>query len=109
MELFKVLQIIYTILDFILTKICGYSLRDGWTEDKKRAKNKGQGHLMSILSRKKDNLLAPRHFLIYPSSFILKHENYLDSIDYVLNNDNVVLMGLTKTKVVDMASKFEQD
>ena len=43
-------------------------------------------------------ILIPRHFLIYPSSFILKHECYLDPIDYVLKNDNVVLMGVTKTK-----------
>ena len=28
----------------------------------------------------------------------MKHECYLDPVDYVLKNDNVVLMGVTKTK-----------
>ena len=101
MEIFTVIRNIYMILDYILITLSKYSLVNGWISDQVMAKKKNLGHLMRIVSRKTENLLVPRHFAaISPSDFLLRHEDYIDPVEYVLNCDNVVLMGVSKTKVI---------
>ena len=86
-------------LDFILTSISSYSLVNGWKSDRNNmSKKKNFGHLLSVIGRRWENLSVPRHFLVDPSSFILRHECYIDPIEFVLNNDGVVLMGVSKNK-----------
>lgn len=95
-KVFKFIRSIYLILDFVLNLVIGYSLVHGWAKDKIKAKNAGnQGHLMKIIGRCTQNLAGT----YYPSNFMLRHESYIENpIDFVLNNDNVTLMGMSKTK-----------
>ena len=101
MEIFAIMRNVYMILDYILITLFKYSLVNGWISDQIMAKKKNQGHLMRILNRKTENLLVPRHFAaISPADFLLRHEDYIDPVEYVLNCDNVVLMGVSKSKVI---------
>ena len=97
-------------LDFILTSISTYSLVNGWKSDRNNmSKKKNFGHLLRIIGRRWENLSVPRHFLVDPSSFILYHECYIDPVEYVLNNDGVVLMGVSKDKAWFSVTKSSAD
>ena len=47
------------------------------------------GHLLSIKARCTSSLARSS----YPSNFILRHDKYVDPLEFVLNNDRVTLMG----------------
>ena len=88
-RIFKVVRIIYMIMDMFLWKVIGYSLVNGW----KKERIKGTGHLVKIIERSTENP-ACQNFL---HNFILKHDSYIDPTEYVLQNDFVTLMGASET------------
>ena len=85
------------LINYLLSSSFGYSLVYGWKKDQKLAKNNVDkfGHLMSIYGRFSHNFAAT----VSEDNFILRHDSYLDPIDYVLNNDQVILMTVSPTQV----------
>ena len=99
-RIFQVIRGIYMLVDYILTVCFGYSLVYGWKKEEKLAKKRpdNYGHLMSIRGRFSHNFAVT----LSHENFILRHDSYVDPVDFVLENDCVVLMGLSPTHV----SKF---
>ena len=96
-KVFQIIRSIYMIFDYILISTFGYSLVSGWENDRKVAENQpnNYGHLMLILGRFSHDFAAT----VASENFIFRHDSYVDPIDFVLNNDNVVLMGVSPTQV----------
>ena len=96
-NVFQFIRGVYMFIDYLLSSSFGYSLVNGWKNDKKSAENKLDhfGHLMSIRGRFSHNFAAT----VSEESYILRHDAYVDPVDYVLNNDQVVLMTVSPTKV----------
>ena len=90
-RIFRIVRFVYMIVDLCLSKVTGYSLVNGW----KSERINGSGHLVKIIERSSENP-AGQNFL---HNFILKHDSYIDSTDYVLQNDFVTLMGASETHV----------
>jgi hypothetical protein len=52
--------------------------------------------------------MSLNHFAatVASENFIFRHDSYVDPINFVLNNDNVVLMGVSPTQVIIEAQGF---
>ena len=102
-QLFKFLKLFYMIVDYILDIFFGYSLVSGWQQEHsnllKKEFFKKSANLTKILAR---GPYPPSYIVTHDSLtlkyYILKHEEYVDPEDYILNNDFVTLMGLDENK-----------
>ena len=87
-KVFNVMRNIYKFIDYFLIVTIGYSLVHGWKEDQLKAKNNQMGHLVKILGRGTANPASH----VFLDNFMLRHEAYIDPIDFVINNDHVMLL-----------------
>ena len=93
--LFKILQWIYTILDYILEFTFRFSLIRGWKQNQIVAKKNGKtGNVTRILARGSSIFMGS----LLLEDYILIHEEYVDPEECILNNDNVSLMAVSPTQ-----------
>ena len=92
-QVFRVIRGLYLTLDFILDNLTGYSLVCGWKSERKNGLQHS-GHLVKILGRFNGSPGTSS----FPKHFIMRHEKYVDPVEFVLQNDHVTFMGITSTK-----------
>jgi hypothetical protein len=95
-KVFKFFRCIYMVLDTISDTLFGYSLVNGWHHDRELAKAQldKSGHLVRVLGQGTPNPAGMSNMI----HFMLRHDDYIDPDDFVLNNDKVTLMGVNETQ-----------
>ena len=92
--LFKILQWIYTILDYLLEFLIGFSLVRGWKQNQIVSKKNGKtGNVTRILARGSSIFMGS----LLLEDYVLIHEEYVDPEECILNNDNISLMAVSPT------------
>ncbi len=96
-QVFSVVRWLYMTITDILDTLTGYSLVEGWEEERRQARSRfdKSGHVVRVLAR------ASAHISGFGGleNFLFRHEAFVDPADYVLNNANVTLMGVSQSQV----------
>ena len=102
---FEFFRNIYMFLDLVMESAFGYSLVNGSKKDQEMFKHRNDGyscHLVKIIGR---GTARPTE-QVFLKHFMLRHEAYIDLVNYVLNNDHIIFMGMSETEVWFSISPF---
>ena len=101
---FEFFRNIYMFMDFFMESAFGYSLVNGSKKDQEmfKCRNDKSGHLVKIIGR---GTARPAE-QVFLNNFMLRHEAYIDLVNYVLNNDHIIFMGMSEMEVWFSISPF---
>ena len=94
-----------SVIDFFLDMLFGYTIQHGTREEQKRSEEyENSAHVVNVMARGTYSVLVIQQLY----NFVCRHEKYVHP-RYVLEHDNITLMGVTPTHVFFCVSDPEFD